>query len=295
MSTSSMAAAAALAATTGAAFVIPAAWPLVAEMFEDQCDPEAVMAAGLKWLELSGELGAAEGTTRGLAHGLGQDEWKGKDRTAFDHKIDEYGTRITFTKVTAFVVGIAMICLAIMLFLLIVAMVIIAAVMVWHAAVVLLAMAGVITGAGAEAAASAAAVSCFNALDKIDKVEEAVALGLAAAITAMMGVNVGGQLLNGGDSALGDLGRGLLDAGDNVIWGTLSRLERDFNKALMNGAKWPLNKHGFNVPTSRTIAGAGGVWGTGTTVGGATGLSPGNITDNIHGRLPDYNDGKWQR
>jgi hypothetical protein len=286
MSGSSIAAEAALAATTGAAFVIPAAWPLVAEMFEDQNDPEAILAAGLKWLDMAEKLGQADSTAKGVVQAVPESEWKGKDRKAFESSMDDYSWQITFEQYFGYVVGAATICLAVMLFVLIAVMVVIAAIMVFEAAVVVLAMVGVITGVGAQAAADAMALNCFNVLDKVDTVEEKVAMGLAAGITAMMGVEVVGEMVKGNSDTLGDLGGALVDGADNIVWGTLSRLERDLNKGLMNGAKWPLSNRGFTLPTIPKIAAP---WGNVTNGTSVAGWGAGNITDNIHAHVPDVN------
>lgn len=281
-----MTAAGALTATTASAFVIPAAWPLVAEMFEDQCDPEAILQAGLTWIQMAGDLGTADSTAKNLIHGLSEEDWKGRHRTAFEASMDQYSTQIGFERAFAYVVGAAMISLAVMLFILIAAMVVIAAIMTFQAAVVTAAMVGVITAPAAEAEASAVAVSCFNALNNIDNVEERISQGLAAAMAAMMAVEIGGEMWNGNDAALGDLGQSLVDVSDNIMWGTLSRLERDLNKAMMNGAKWPFDKLGFTPPNIPRVA---GTWGNATTWEGATGLGAGNITDNVHAHVPDIN------
>lgn len=287
MSTSSIVAASSLTAVISAAFVIPGAWPLAAEMFEDQCDPEAILAAGMKWFDMAGQLNEGKTTAEGAVRGVSEQEWKGKDRQAFEHRMDDYGWQINFSMGMAYVVGGAMVALAIMLFLLILIMAVIALVMLWFMAYVLAAMAGVFTLAPAQAAANNAAIQCFNVLDKVDTVEEKVAIALAAAIGATMAVDVGGQMFKGNSAALGDLGNGFLDASDNLLWGSLSRLERDFNKGLMmTGAKWPFTGHGFTVPS---VPRAAGPWAGLTTWGGATGVTPGNVTDNVHGHVPDFN------
>jgi hypothetical protein len=289
MSTSSIAAASALTAVTTAAFVIPGAWPLVAEMFEDQCDPEQILAAGLKWFDIVGELDQAKDTTAGLVRNLGQDEWKGKDRDAFDGKMSDYENQILFEQIMAGVVGAAMVILAVMLFILIIVMVVIAVIMLWQLAIVLATMAGIITSVATPAAiatASEVAVNCFNVLDKVDKVEEKIALGLAALIGASMATDVVGELFNGNDAVLGDLGNAFIDSSDNILWGTLSRIERDLNKSFMNSQKWPLDGLGFSPTKFPRIA---GVWGNTTTWAGDTGLSSGNITDTVSSHVPDFN------
>jgi hypothetical protein len=171
-------------------------------------------------------------------------------------------------------------------------MVIIAVIMLCYMGYVLATMAGVVTAVAtpaAEAAASQAAVSCFNALDRLDTTEEKIAIALAATIGAVTAADIGGQMFKGDDSALRDLGKGFVDGIDNILWGSLSRLERDLNKAMMNGAKWPLSKFGFNAPK---IPRSAGTWGGTTTWGGATGLTQGNISDNLHGLIGDGNDGE---
>jgi hypothetical protein len=289
MSASSMAAAGALTAVTTAAFVIPGAWPLVAEMFEDQCDPEAIMGAGRDWLDITKELQEARETTEGLVRGLTPDEWKGKDRDAFGEKMSDYETQILFEEIMAGVVGGATVILALMLFFLILVMVVIAVIMLWQLAVVLAVMAGIITAVAEPAAiaeASEIALNCFNLLDKIDKVEEKVAIGLAALIGAAMAADIAGELWKGNKDVLGDFGNAVIDSSDNVIWGTLSRLERDLNKGFMNGQKWPLDKLGFKVPQFPEWASR---WGNVTTWAGATGVSSGNVSDTASQHVPDFN------
>ncbi|GAB3967333.1 hypothetical protein GCM10029978_034420 [Actinoallomurus acanthiterrae] len=292
MSTSSLAAGSALSAVTAAAFVIPAAWPLVAEMFEDQCDPEAILDSAKKWWGIRDDLSDARNTVRSTVAGLTPEEWKGEDRAAFERKMEDYEAQIAFEMAMATVVAVAMFILAAMLFILIALMVIIAAVMLWNMAYVLLAMAGLFTVAAAEATASQAAVTCFTYLDRLDTLEERIAKGLAGLVGAVMAVDVGGQLFKGNDKVLGDLLHGALDSVDNLLSGTLSRLERDLNKALMNGTKWPFEKFGF---TPRALPRTAGAWGNATTWGGDLSLTPGNISDNLRDRLGDYDDGRWNR
>src|SRR6266705_5431769 len=116
MSGSSIAAEGALATVTIAAFLIPAAWPLVAEMFEDQNDPEAIWTAGMKWIDQANELGTASSTGQGIVGAMPQSEWKGKDRTAFEQKMGDYEAQIMFARIFAYVVGAAMLLLAVMIF-----------------------------------------------------------------------------------------------------------------------------------------------------------------------------------
>ncbi|MCO6009717.1 hypothetical protein NE236_32575 [Actinoallomurus purpureus] len=264
----------------------------MAEMFEDQCDPEAILDTAKKWWGIRDDLSDARNTVRSTVAGLTPEEWTGEDRAAFERKMGDYEAQIVFEMTMATVVAVAMFILAAMLLILIALMVIIAAVMVWNMAYVLLAMAGLFTVAAAEAAASQTAVTCFTYLDRLDTVEERIAKGLAGLVGAVMAVDVGGQLFKGNDKVLGDLLHGALDSADNILSGTLSRLERDLDKALMNGGTWPFKKLGF---TPRAFPRTAGAWGNATTWAGDLSSTGGNISGNLRSRVGDYDDGQWNR
>jgi hypothetical protein len=112
-----------------------------------------------------------------------------------------------------------------------------------------------------------------------------------------MAVDVVGQAIKGNSDIWGTLGRGLVDSIDNIIWGTLSRMERDLNKSFMSGKKWPmfsgpLDRLGF---TPRVFPRTAGVTANTVNTGSVTGLTSGNVFDNLFHWIGDYNDGKFNR
>lgn len=278
MSNSSLAAASALTTVTTAAFWIPAAWPLVAEMFEDQCDPEAIWAAAQKWWDVGGELDEAGRELSAVVEGFDDEDWKEDGRTNFEQLMDDYSVRITTGMVAARVIAVVMFALALMLWVLIAFMVYIAVVMLWHLRIMVFARTNPVTFATAQAAASTAAVTCFTRLDVLDRREEQAAIGMAGLLGTVMAGGTIAQMIKGNDHAWGDLLNSMKNSGDNMVWGTISRLERDLNKSFVNGQKWPHKKFGFEDKTFPKGAGPAALL---PTWGGATGLLPGNITDSV--------------
>src|SRR5262249_34539631 len=121
----------------------------------------------------------------------------------------------------------------------IVCMLVIAGILDAFAAAILAALASII---GAEAAPEIEAMACEFAesanatLTSMSAAMTVVEHTYAAAITAGIAGDVLGQLLSGNDEVLGDLKQSVIDGFDNVLRGSLSRLERDLTaKAVGTG------------------------------------------------------------
>lgn len=280
------AAATALTMTQVSAALIPPAWSTSIAMFLNQCDPQAIMDAGLKWADNYDQLGNAQEAANNT--NLPKDEWQGKDRDAYDERIDDYRSQLTGSKQLAFAVSVSMTITAALLFLVVVAMVVIAVLIALYALYVAAALAGVFTYPAVLASASAFAIECTSFLETVSGVVASVAAGGAAVITGAMALEAGWQKAHGNDAAFDDLKQGVWDARDNMLFGTLSRLERTATAALMKvGGGTPLGK---NDPALRMPSPVGNP----ARTGGATGTSGvwtgGNITDHIAGGREDWNE-----
>jgi len=284
MSTTSSAALTALVATQASAIFVPPAWSTAIVMYLNQCDPEAIFDAGMKWLENYDKLGSAQEAANNT--NLPETEWSGDDRRAYDERIDEYRSQLTGSKQLAFAVGTSMTITGALLFLVVVCMCVIAAILVACAVYVAAAMAGVFTYPAALAQASSIAVECTSYLETVSGIVTKVAAGGAAVITAAMALDVAWQKAHGNDAALDDFAGGLRDASDNMIWGTLSRLERMIMVAGMKTGGPTLGKGDPGLRLPNPVPGRQRGFGAGGTVSGVAG---GNLTDQIQKRVPDYN------
>ncbi|GAA1883608.1 hypothetical protein [Actinomadura bangladeshensis] len=275
----------ALTVTQVAAALIPPAWTTSVVMYLNQCDPQAMLDAGLKWADNYDQLGNAQEAANST--NLPKDEWQGKDRDAYDARIDEYRSQITGSKQLAFAVGSAMTITAALCFLVVVAMVVIAALIALYAVYVAAALAGLFTYPAVLASASAFAIECTSFLESVSGLVASVAAGGAAVITGAMALDIGWQKAHGNDAALDDFKNGLRDASDNMVWGTISRLERTATAALMKvGGGTPL---GRNDPALRMPSPVGNPARGGGSLGTSGVWTGGNITDHFAGAAGDKN------
>lgn len=111
--------------------------------------------------------------------------------------------------------------------------------------------------------------------------------GARGIITGAMALDIGWQKAHGNDAALDDFKNGLRDASDNMVWGTISRLERTATAALMKvGGGTPL---GRNAPALRMPSPAGNPARSGGSLGTSGVWTGGNITDHFAGAAGDRN------
>jgi hypothetical protein len=289
-SASSQAAVGALTSANIVAMVIPAAWPCAALMYANQGDPEAVFKAGLKWLDMYGEFGGAQEAADGTE--LPKEEWQGRDRDAYDERIDEYRGQLTGSKQLAFAVGTTMTMIGGLLLIVVALMVVIAVILLACLAYVLAALAGVFTAPAAYAQASEVAVECETFLEQVSTVVAKVAAACAGVVAAVMALDVGWQKAFHNDAVFADLGGSFRDAADNMVWGTLAKLEQMVMSAGMktnapatdptgrvpNSWVWRQSRHGKSP-----VSGGFGLAGLLQGAGGA------NFTETIQKMVPDYN------
>ena len=91
---------------------------------------------------------------------LSRDEWRGRDRDAYDDRIDEYRSQMTGSKRLALAVGASLVIVGDLLMMVVAMMVVIATILLACMVYVLAAMAGVFTYAAALAQASGVADQC---------------------------------------------------------------------------------------------------------------------------------------
>lgn len=231
ISTSAAAAKIAMVEISVAAAVIPAAWPVAQIVYFNQCDPEAVIATGLKWIELAESLAAASNDLGTSANSLTELQWSGQDRDAFDLHVVKVRVQFAGMQLLAAAVGIALIVVGGLLLLLVICYAIISTIL-FAFAVFIAAASATVVGSPAAASAMATATSIagtsVSILKTLEGVVEAAGAGAAAGIGASMAIDTQLHLTTGDFDVLKDLTQAAIDGTDNVIAGFLSKLERDF-------------------------------------------------------------------
>nr|MDT0662205.1 hypothetical protein [Micromonospora sp. DSM 115978] len=148
-----------------AAAVIPSAWPVAQIVYFNQCDPQAIIRAGVDWLHLHDRL---------------------DDARAAPHPANE--RRELRTRVVAVVVGVTLICVGTMLFLLVIAYTVVSTILAAFAHLVTTAAAGAASGAAAAglSTANSFAVSALSLLRHVEAVSSEIGKRGAAAISRAM-------------------------------------------------------------------------------------------------------------
>jgi hypothetical protein len=221
-----------------AAFIIPAAWPSVAIIYEGQSDPGAIMDAAEGWKANIDQLQQAQNKIDELKGRLSNQEWEGDDRTEFENKAHDYLNQLDFAIALAWVVVAVLYTLAILICIFIVLMFVIASILAILAAAIALA-AGTIFGAPAalemEAEATEFCQGCQKVLDISSKVIQYTCWAAGGVLTVMLGVDVGGQMFNGNPHALTNLGQATINGRDAMFKGTLQYFEQKLSSNLMRG------------------------------------------------------------
>jgi len=228
----------ALIAASIAAPLIPAAWPCVAIIYAHQCDPGALYDVGQEWFDLADELSAAYDAVEQTAGQLPADQWSGLDRDAFDQKRAEYQSQLMGAMLYALVVGGALVAVATLLFAFILIMTAVANLLALEAALIAATLAGIVTAPAA--AALEAEANAFAAEMAMFLGECAAGVALLSQLAALavgggIAVDVAQQYLSGDKEAFTGLRQATKDGADNIIWGSLSRLERDITAIAIGG------------------------------------------------------------
>jgi hypothetical protein len=226
-----------------AAFIIPAAWPTVAIMYEGQSDPKAIMDAADGWKANIDQLQQAQNKIDELKGRLSDQVWEGDDRAEFENKAHDYVNQLDFAIALAWVVVAVLYTLAILIAIFIGLMFVIATLLAIFAAAIALA-AGTIFGAPAalemEAEATAFCEGCQTVLEISGDVIQYTCWAAGGVLTVMLGVDVGGQMFKGNSHALANLGQATVNGLDDMAKGTLQYLEQRLTgKVIAGGAEIP--------------------------------------------------------
>jgi hypothetical protein len=84
----------AIAESSAAACVIPAAWPLVAMMGLGYSDPGQMEKASAEWSEVAKHIDEMKTEMSNLAHGVPPDKWSAKDNAAFQKAVAKYNDEL---------------------------------------------------------------------------------------------------------------------------------------------------------------------------------------------------------
>jgi uncharacterized membrane protein len=288
-----------------AAAIIPAVWPIVAIMYEGQSDPQQIWLAADGWKDMIDELQKAQDKIEDLSRRVGEDAWKGDDRTAFDGKMHDYVNQIDFGIALAWTVTAILYVIAVLISIFIMLMFCIAGILAIFAFAICVA-AGTIIGAPAaaemEAEANLFAEGCLTVMEAAEKVLKVTFWGCAGAFGLLLGIDIGGQAWKGNESAVSNLAQATMNGADEMLKGTLSYLEQKATSNSMKGKNitiWGRRSFfGKEIPDI-PLGGqkAGGVKGLIDVFGGGPTLSnlvPGGdaygTEDTDHNNRPDGDD-----
>jgi hypothetical protein len=223
---------------TVAAVVIPAAWSIVPIIYEGQSDPGQIWLAADGWHETSDRLNQAQQRIDELTRRLGEDDWTGDDRTAFDEKVARYRDEIVQAMILAWFVSSFLYVIAIAIIIFILLMFVLATLLTVFAAAVVIAAATVVGAAGAasmEEMANSFATTCYEILDGASKVLSGICDGAAGVMAFLLGNEVLSELFDGSGEAVVDLLQATLNGSGTMLSGTLNFLEQKFTSNTMQG------------------------------------------------------------
>jgi uncharacterized membrane protein len=224
--------------STVAAAIIPAAWPIVAIMYEGQSDPQQIWQAADGWKDTIAELEQAQHKIEELLRRVDEQQWKGDDRTAFEERMHDYVNQIDFAIVMAWAVTVTLYIIAVMIAIFIGLMFVIAGLLAIFAAAICIA-AGTIVGAPAaaamEAEANAFAGGCLTVLETAESVLKFTLWGAAATLGGFLGADMIGQFFKGNKDAFTNLAQATMNGSDEMLKGTLNYLEQKITSKAIAG------------------------------------------------------------
>lgn len=224
--------------TMAAAVVIPAAWPIVSIMYEGQSDPQAIIDAADGWKADIDQLQSAQNKIVELKGRLSEQAWEGDDRDEFEKKAHDYIDQLDLAIALAWVVVAVLYALAILISIFIMLMFVIAGILAIFAAAIAIA-AGTIVGAPValemEAEVTAFCLDCQRILDTAGMVIQRTAWAAGGVLSAMLGVDIGGQMFTGNPHALTDLGQATVNGLGALANGTLQYMEQKVTSKMIVG------------------------------------------------------------
>ena len=227
--------------SSGAALLIPNAWPAVSVIYEGQGDPDQILHAAMDWWKVNEKLGEAMQQSVQLRGSLDDVQWSGDDRTAFDGKLDDYEEQCMWSSMHAAAISMSMYAVMAMIMVFITMMCVVAAIL-FALALYIIAMyvasfftAGA-SAASAQAQANIIAGKCYAVLKTTAGIMETVMRAGAAIMSVFtLGVGVGGNVASGNWKALADLGQGAWNSLDDVVAGALGKFDQSLTSGLLKG------------------------------------------------------------
>lgn len=235
LSSGSTLAASSLLLSAGAAAAFPTFWPMTAEIFMLQCDPQAIFDAGMAWIETGNQISSAMEAATAIANDVAATGWDGPDFEAQAQRVQEFVNGLMVDMVSAISIGVMLIATAVAMFALIL-FAFIASTYLFACSIVYWSMLGSIVaapGAPAYAAAmSGVAASVVSVFKTSSAVVDGVTMGFAALIGGFVAGGALGQLFQGNPEAVQNLGAASVDSIGTVTAGLMSYF---LNKGIGQG------------------------------------------------------------
>jgi hypothetical protein len=242
--------------SSGSAMLIPNAWPAVSIIYEGQGDPDQILHAAQDWWKVNDKLGEVMRLSQELRASLDQTAWSGDDRQAYDEKLADYESQCMWSGMHAAAISMSLFGVMAMLMLFIAMMAVVAAILFALALYVIAMYVASFFTAGASAAAAQAkaniiAGKCYAFLKTVATMFETIMRVAAAVLTGLftLGVGVLGNVASGNWTALADLGQGTINSIDDVIAGSLGKVEQSLTSGLMKGRLGGQQLFKWTIPT----------------------------------------------
>ena len=245
-----------------AAVIIPAAIPIVPITYLAQGNPQQLWDAADGWKETIDQLEQAQAKIEELyQRRLGEHEWTGEDRTAFEAKMKDFVNQIDGAIVLAWCAAISLWALAVLIAVYIYMMFIMCSLLAIFASAIAIA-AGTVVGAPAalemEAQANQFAATFHRILSVGSETLRNVFHGVAAIFTAFMAGNTVWQKAKGNDDLFGTWKNAFVNSLDDMALGALAYGEQKLTAKFMgevsvyqSGPWW---KPTPGLPTASRIA-----------------------------------------
>ncbi|TDB82949.1 hypothetical protein E1264_30410 [Actinomadura sp. KC216] len=232
---------------TIAAFFIPNAWSMVAIIYQAQSNPGQLWDAADEWYEVKQRLVAADKEVTAQLTSLSERDWSGKDRDAFDKKLNDYQNQIRLSYSFAVSVHVILKIMAMLIAMFIMMMWAFATVIFVYAMIIMalrIMMLVPVLNAWASAAlasvqAQAAMITgqLYMILKSAESALSTFGNGAAATLGGLTAVDVMGQMLTGNTAAYADFTQAAVNSADDVAKGHLALLEQRLTGQFMKGKK----------------------------------------------------------
>ncbi|GAA1943639.1 WXG100 family type VII secretion target [Nocardioides hwasunensis] len=241
--------------TVAATPLIPVGWACAGSMLPMIGDPDALLEAGMAWLDAAQEIQDGLTANMDLTNSLGS-SWQGADYDAFTEKAADLSRQLMVTMALAYAVGVALILAAIAVMIACIIVFVIGLGFALWSAAILFAMATVVGNLGpVEVLMFDANIWALQAESSLMSVNSGLSTTfnvLAGTVTAALAADVGLQIAFGNEEALGDLAQATVLSVPTITAGLASVFFRD---SVALGMKPPFS--------SGIVRGLGVLMGTG--------------------------------